>query len=67
MLYSLAIIRLAVDLSISYIARLLPIQRTHTDTASQTGGMPRTAAHLQEKPIRYGFSTRRAGTQLSLK
>lgn len=64
--YSLAVIGLAVDLSLPNEARLLPIQRAHAHATAQAVRVPRAAANLEEKSIRDRLAARCAGTQLSL-
>lgn len=64
--YSLAVIGLAVDLTLPDEARLLAIQRAHAHAAAQAVGVPRAAANLEEKSIRDRLAARCAGTQLSL-
>lgn len=65
-LYSLAVVGLAVHLPLPDEAGLLAIQGAHAHAAAEAVGVPGAAADLQEEPIRDGFPARCAGTQLSL-
>lgn len=58
--YLLAIVCFTIDLPFADETRLLSVERALTDAAAQTGGMPRTTANLEKKPIRDWLPTRRA-------